>query len=416
MVRLRVHRVRRAAAFVVRLWLGAAMFLRATPSHAQIAAPNPDTERARMQIGPLGLTPSIALTNFGVDTNVFNEFEDAKQDVTFTVAPQLDAFFRMRRLRVNVAARSNMVYFQQYASERSLDGAVAARIELRGPRLTPWVAPSIESGRQRFGYEIDLRFRRVTTDVAAGIDARVSARTQLVLSARHARYDHAGDSVFLGSSLKEALNRDSDTLAIDLKYHVTPLTTFVASAQTVRDRFEFRHDRDTDSVRVDAGFDLTPYALISGRGRIGYRTLNGRDVTIRDFSGLVASVAAGSTIKGRTRIDVFGDRDVSYSYEFAYPYFVLSGAMVTVTPRLTQRWDTQARGGLHRLAYREIPGVADLLHDRVDRYGIVGAGIGYHLGRDTRIGVNIDRERRSSPVQRRAYMGYRTGISVTYGR
>jgi hypothetical protein len=47
---------------------------------------------------------------------------------------------------------------------------------------------------------------------------------------------------------------------------------------------------------------------------------------------------------------------------------------------------------------------------------MVGVGVGYRMGREMRIGFNVDRERRESPVQRRDYLGYRTGISVTYGR
>ena len=51
-----------------------------------------------------------------------------------------------------------------------------------------------------------------------------------------------------------------------------------------------------------------------------------------------------------------------------------------------------------------------------DRLRMMGVGVGYRMGRDMRIGFNVDRERRESPVQRRDYLGYRTGISVTYGR
>jgi len=196
---------------------------------------------------------------------------------------------------------------------------------------------------------------------------------------------------------------------------VTPLTTFVTSAQTVRDRFEFSPSRNTNSIRVETGFDLTPFALISGRGRIGYRTLNGLGTT-PDYSGVVASVAVGSTIKGRTHVDVAAERDVNYSIEPAYRYFLLTGVTAVVTPRLTQRWDTQGRVGVQRLAYRGIDGISDLLRNRIDHLRVIGVGVGYRMGRDMRIGFNVDRERRASPVQRRTYLGYRTGISVAYGR
>ena len=68
-----------------------------------------------------------------------------------------------------------------------------------------------------------------------------------------------------------------------------------------------------------------------------------------------------------------------------------------------------------RLAYRASVGVDSLLPSRVDWFELMGAGLGYHLGRDMRIGFNLDRERRKSPAQWRTFEGYRTEVSVTYG-
>jgi len=45
-----------------------------------------------------------------------------------------------------------------------------------------------------------------------------------------------------------------------------------------------------------------------------------------------------------------------------------------------------------------------------------GAGVGYLIGRDLRIGFNVDRQERTSELADRAYEGFRYGASVTYGR
>ena len=373
-------------------------------------------ERARVQVGPLGLTPSIAVTNLGVDTNVFNEFEDSKGDFTFTISPQLDTWLRAGRSRLHVAARNDLVYFHRYASERSMDGAVDSRFEIRSSRITPWVSGAVSSGRQRFGYEIDLRFRRVAREVGGGADARVAPRIRVGVSARRSTYTHEEDAVFLGRNLRDALDRRADAFGVQLQYALTPLTTFVVSGEGSRDRFKFTPARNADSWRTDAGFDLSRFALIAGRGRVGYRRLTGVGGGLPTYSGVVVSVSATSTLRGRTRVEVSAERDVNYSWEPVYPYFVLTGGTVTVTPQLTPRWDVRGRAGLHRLAYRAALGVPDLLTDRVDRFELIGAGVGYRVNSDVRFGVNVDRERRVSPVRRRAYEGYRTGVSVTYGR
>ncbi len=382
---------------------------------AQTTTPTPENDRERVQIGALGVTPSLALTNMGVDTNVFNEFDDPKRDFTFTVAPQVRTSVRMRRVRFQAVTRTDLTYFQRYASERSVGTAVESRLEVRGNRLTPWVESSISSGRQRYGYDVDLRFRRTVAVVGAGVEGRVAGRTRVSMSARRAHYRHDSDAVFLNQRLEEVLNRRSDTIGVDLRHNLTPLTTLVVSAQAITDRFDFTPDRDTDGVRVEAGFDLSPFALISGRGRVGYRALRGVGTT-PDFSGVVASVAAGSTLRGRTRLDVTVERDVNYSLELDHPYFVQTGIGLALTPQLTPRWDVQGRASLQRLAYRASRGLSDMLPTRVDRDALVGVGLGYRLGQQMRVGLNVDRERRVSPVQRRAYLGYRTGLSVTYGR
>jgi hypothetical protein len=56
------------------------------------------------------------------------------------------------------------------------------------------------------------------------------------------------------------------------------------------------------------------------------------------------------------------------------------------------------------------------LSDRVDRVGMLGGGVGYRVGPDVRIGIDVDRERRRSAIEVREYQGFRTGLSVTYGR
>src|SRR5262249_21335666 len=47
-------------------------------SVGQIASP----ADARFHVGPLGITPTITLSNFGIDNNVFNDADHPQQDTT----------------------------------------------------------------------------------------------------------------------------------------------------------------------------------------------------------------------------------------------------------------------------------------------------------------------------------------------
>ena len=74
-----------------------------------------------------------------------------------------------------------------------------------------------------------------------------------------------------------------------------------------------------------------------------------------------------------------------------------------------------ARAGVQQLEYRQRAGIAAVLPNRVDNVHAYGGGVGYRLGRDLRIGFNVDRQRRDSDVVLRQYNGLRYGVAVTYG-
>jgi hypothetical protein len=370
-------------------------------------------DSARIQFGPFGLTPSIALTDLGIDTNVFNQVDDPKRDFTFTVAPQLNTWFRAGRSRTEVVTRTDFVYFHEYTSERSADIAVNGKFSVNGNRVTPWFTGGYRTGRQRVGYEVDARARRETRETGAGLDLRLGAKTSVVLSARRVDYDFETGEMFLGSSLEETLERRTEAAAVEYRQAITVLTTLAMSVEAARDRFDLSPARDTDSAKAEIGFDLAEHALIAGRGRIGYRIFENRSGLFREYRGLVTSVGVGTTIKGRTRVDVAAERDVNYSFEVDAPYYVLTGGTLTVTPRLTERWDVVGRAGLQRLAYRS---ALNSTAGRIDNVELIGIGAGYRLASGVRFGVNFDRQRRTSPAELRTLHGYSLGTSVTYGR
>ncbi len=72
-------------------------------------------------LGFIRFTPSITLTNLGVDTNVFNELDDPKDDFTVTFGPKAEFWSRLGprgHLYGNVGL--DYQYFQEYDSQRVL--------------------------------------------------------------------------------------------------------------------------------------------------------------------------------------------------------------------------------------------------------------------------------------------------------
>ena len=296
-----------------------------------------------------------------------------------------------------------------------MDGSVRGEWRYRLNRLVPWARALYSNGRQRAGYEVDLRTRRVTTDAGVGADLAIGGRTRLTIDGRRLTYRHDADALFLGSSLQQTLTYTSKSGGLSYRYALTPLTSLVLDSRVVRDRFPYLPVRNANSAQAMAGFDLEARALISGQVRVGFRKFTPLGGALSPFRGAVANVEAATVLGGRARVELVGQRDVNYSFELTYPYYVLTGATLTITPRLTDHWDVQARGGAQRLAYERLAG-SDGPVTRLDRFGSWGGGVGYRLGRSIRLGFNVDRERRRSPLQTRDYTGLRFGGSVIYGQ
>ena len=115
----------------------ACLLASAVPAFAQNVLKDP-SEAAQYRIGGFRFTPFLAVTDLGVDTNVYNEAdsENPKQDTTATLGPGLEYWVRLGRAQV--AAKSDVTYtwFRQYADQRSWNTDNSGTITLPLNRLS----------------------------------------------------------------------------------------------------------------------------------------------------------------------------------------------------------------------------------------------------------------------------------------
>ncbi len=281
-------------------------------------------------------------------------------------------------------------------------------------RIRPYVGGSWLSTNDRPGYEIDARVRHTEAGANAGAVVRVSSRIDLDVSARQTTYRYQ-DQDFSGAPYSATLNRRSQNYGAQIRYRASSLTTLTLLADGVRERFTGAPERDNDGFRILPGVEFGEHALITGKARVGYRKLNTIAAGMPDFSGLVASGELAYALRGATRFTVGVSRDVLFSYSTTEPFYVQTGYTASVTQQVSGPWDVQARAGWYRLDYQRAAGAAsDSSAGRADRYRTYGGGIGYRLGRDVRVGFNIDAFRRESDFAGRAYQGVRGGLAATY--
>jgi hypothetical protein len=394
--------------------LAASLFLLCVVPAGALAQP---PENVRMHLGPLFVNPTIALTNAGVDTNVFNDAtqDSPKEDFTLTLTPATDAWLRMGRSWLNAGVREDLVYYQKYANERSVNSSYKLSWLIPFSRISFNPTTSFTNTRERPGFEVDARARRNEFGYGGTVEFRALSKTFIAVQASRQTSAFDRNAEFLGTNLSDQLNRTITDETISLRHELTPLTSLTLQVVREQDRFEFSHVRDSDSTQVAAGVKLDPGALIKGSAVVGYRNFVPQDPSLAGFKGTTVAADLSYVLLGVTKFAVKGTRDVQYSYDVNQPYYVQSGINLEISQQIVGPLDAVGRAGTARLEYRDRAGAVVAVSNRIDHIENYGGGLGYHIGRDTRIGFNIDQYERLSPVSGRQYKGLRYGIAVTYG-
>jgi hypothetical protein len=366
---------------------------------------------AAMRVGPLALTPTMALRDVGIDTNPLGE-PDADRDFTMAFVPGVDAWMRVGRLRLTSETEVEWQYFREHASQRAFSVTQKGIVEARFAYFTPYVTGTYENTKRRQTAEIDVRVRQRLDGLAAGVKVFPGARSELGLERRWQHVDF-GDAEFGGAALAEALNRDNEATEFSARYAVTSLTTIVARAAVERDRFDDAALRDADSWRIVPGLEFKASAFVSGSAFVGYRRFETVEPGVPDFEGLVAAVDLKYVARDMTRVTARMSRDVEFSFEALQPFFVQTLWHFGLTQAVTYDWDVRAEVGRTDLDYEALEPLA--VPDRRDRIWVYGVGVGRRFGTELRVGVDVTAVTRRSDLPGRSYDGIRAGGSVTYG-
>jgi len=372
---------------------------------------------ARVHIGPIYATPGLAVQELGVDTNVFNNFEE-KKDFTFTVVPQATMWIPFaRRALLTTAAATDVVYFQKYDSERSLNPQVRLRGEGVMGRILAYGEASYLSSRQRPNVEIDARLRRTERGARLGTSIRIDEKLSVELSGSQSDVSFAADAVFNDVNVRETLNRTTRAVLASFRDDVTPLTSVVVRGESATSRFPLSAVRDSDTYSVMPGVELKPRALISGSAYVGVRRFTPRSPLLPTFNGAVASATLNYTLQSSTRFGVTADRDVAYSFEPLRPYYVVDAYGLIVRRQIVGRADLTGGAMRQKDTYRDFSASQVAAGDaRMDVTKTYSASVGYRVGHDARVGFGaVYRQRESNNAERRDYQGFRFLTTLDYG-
>jgi len=367
----------------------------------------------RFRTGVVTWTPTLTLRDAGIDSNVYDEPIDPKEDRSAVFSPRIEGVAGLTAADVQFSGNVDFVYFQRYASERSVNHRGSVRVNLRGSRLRPFAAGSFLNSRERVNSEIDVRARRSDREASAGVAVQVTPRGVVEVGGTFNQSTFRQGEVFRGVDLAQRLNRESVAGDLRFLYELTSLTRLVFGATASRDHFTLSPAYDADNLRATAGVEFQPYALLKGRATVGYHQIKPRGDLGFGFDGVSASVELGYVLLQRTRFDVRVARDASYSFE-AQPYFLQTLYGVEILHALFERLDVFASAAWETLDYPGIPErllAANTLD--VTRYG---GGIAVRAAERIRVTLNYDiAERTGQLIPDRRYERRRLYTTITYG-
>jgi hypothetical protein len=367
--------------------------------------------------GPLTWAPTIQLRDAGVDSNVFNEPDNPRDDRTGSVVSQVDSQLKLPYLQLSTHGGAEYDYFEQYKSQRATNGLVNSRVVIPLSRFQPTAFGAWTHAKERSSSELDVRAPRTDHAFGGGFSADVATRFAVTaeLDRFVTRYERG--ETFRGVEIASQLNHQSTTLTTGARVTVTPLTTLFIEGGAGRDQFELKPALDTDNVRGDLGFDFSPDAVISGRANIGYHMMQPRHASNEPggalrFSGITSSVSLNYTLLGRTRFSPRFARDTNYSASDVTPYYVSTVRGLDILQVLFGPLDVLVHGSQETLEYPITP-LAPSRQDHVNNYG---GGLSIRIANQGRIGVTYDAiERRSTGGSLFTYSRRHIYTSVTYG-
>jgi hypothetical protein len=316
---------------------------------------------------------------------------------------------------VAAALGTGLVYYREFADERSIDYAADARVDGDLGRFRPYGLASRLDTQERLNAELDIRAPRIQTVVAAGARLFATPKMGLLMDVRRSSLKFDDASVFDGVLLSHTLNSEVGIIEGGLEFYVTPLTTVSVTASRQQDRFDSAPERDADTFRVMPSVRFEAPAIVEGSLAVGYRRFDGIDPELPDYTGLVFKGTLAHTLLERTRLELLLSRDVEYSFEELQPYYLMTGFRLTVTHQIREAIDARAAVSRENLDYRAQGIAGGESADRRDRSDVFTVGGGYRFRPNLRVGLDFEHARRVSDRAERTYDRSRLLGSFSYG-
>lgn len=353
---------------------------------------NAEPTSAVFNWGRVKFAPGLEITEFGHNSNVFDEYLDPKSDWVFRATPDVSMFAALRFFKFTLYAGSQLGYYKTYTGENSAGYEYRGRLDVLASRFQPFIGGGETSARTRPNGEIDTRADQKERELSGGLVVALGpqSRVYVAASSSSSEFSNAFED---GVDLATSLNQDVMNYSAGLQTGLTPLTTLTVFGSFQEDRFRSVPQRDADTRSVTASVLLVD-AVVSGTIGVSFVDFKPVDPLVEPFRGVKIEAAAIYPFMEIGRLSFSLIRGIEYSYDETEGYYRELSAALSYTHFLFGDLDFQVRGSKSWFDY----GFREGSVPRTDTSDAVAAGVGYNLPNRTRIAVNYELAKRRSPA------------------
>ena len=385
----------------------AVFLLPATAVLAQTEMPaSPSKHWGQVKFGSVYITPSVALTHIGADTNVTNSSGVQTADFTFTIHPSVDTVFAGRKLYVKATPFVNAIYFHTFDRYRTLDPGVLLHVEFPIGKTRVFSDNSYIYSFTRPNFEIDERLRRRTAEVGLGVEYPLTPRVDLTVRGRVSRTDY-DDATYNGTNVSTTMDERREELRGVVGYDLSNFTSIFSTIWWVNGYFPNDRPRDSITRSIGGGFRFNRRALLRGEVEAGYMQFDIPSGIAESYHGLYTRGTLGLTFKDRTTLDLFTTRMPTYSYSETNVYYISNYYQGNVRRAIGSRFDLSMLFSYQGSSYTGGPKKNEITR-------IYEPSVGYSVGRGVRVGFYAAYwDRQSEFTANRDYNSWRFGIRIT---
>jgi hypothetical protein len=343
---------------------------------------------AGLDLGPFRIHTVLYLADAGYDSNVYRTPDNPIKDYSITFGPGFYVYLPIKgKVVISVYESPQYVYFMKTERERTWNNFFNGQVSFILNRFFISLGKSYSVAREIWNTEIDIRPQRKEDSWQGSLQWQLTKKSSLLSQFVRAKYSYE-DLSFAGSGINQELNRTETRANITAYHRVSFRTTFFLNLEYGDFEFQYpTNPRDSKSYGLYSGFEFSPFGILRGRIKLGYKYFDVLKTGIKDYKGIIGDTSISIRIFRPLRIRANYRRDIQFSAYYSNAYYLEnvlgSGASLYLFKNIRLDYNYY----LGRNSYPAPISGQSSVQIRKDNYKAQSAGIYFRLKKSIALGV-----------------------------